>query len=146
MFLGGLCRAQKAVGQGSIMATPPPSTPVVMDDDEACVEAAKLLNSHARDTGHEPLGRVLVRSKRAGRHVQAAQRGRAVEVVIESKTKKSKTRCGPATQAASASSPFFCLPSQLTLLVRLRAVSCWLQMAAATQQGAAAAATALAPW
>jgi hypothetical protein len=79
-------------------------------DDEAMVEAAKLLNAHARATEHEPLGRVLVRSKRAGRSMRPEQRGRAVELVIQSASKRSRTRCGPAARAASASLPFFPCP------------------------------------
>ena len=91
------------------MASPLASTPVV-DEDEAMVEAAKLLNHHTRATGNEPLGRVLVRSKRAGRNIQPAQRNRAVEVCIESANKKSKTRCGPAAHAAACLLSLFAFP------------------------------------
>ena len=91
------------------MATPASSSPVVMDDDEAMVEGAKLINSHRRATQNEPLGRVLVRSKRAGRNMRSEQRGRAVEVVIESASKRSKARCGLAAHATSAFS-FFAFP------------------------------------
>ena len=79
-------------------------------EDEAMVEAAKLLNAHRRATGHEPLGRVLFRSKRAGRSMRPDQRGRAVELVIESASKKSRKRCGPAAHAASPSLPFLSFP------------------------------------
>ena len=65
---------------------------MVADEDDALAEAAKLLHSHTRATSNEKLDRVLVRSKRAGQHMIAAARGCALEVVVESASKKSKSR------------------------------------------------------
>ena len=65
---------------------------MVEDEDDALAEAAKLLRAHTRATNDEALDRVLVRSKRAGKHMKAAERGRAVQVVVESLSKKSKLR------------------------------------------------------
>ena len=68
------------------------SSLMVEDEDDVLAEAAKLANAHARATNDEHLERVLLRSKRAGQHMSASARGRAVELVIESASKKSKCR------------------------------------------------------
>ena len=68
------------------------SSPMVEDDDDALAEAAKLVHAHTRATNGEQLNRVLVRSKRGGQHMNPAERGRAVQVVMESASKTSKLR------------------------------------------------------
>ena len=71
----------------SVMASSKP-----VDHDELMVEAAMLLKQHGRATQHEPLERVLVRSKRGGKKVRPAERSWAVEVIFQSASKKTKTR------------------------------------------------------